>query len=206
MRDRQKLTNWQRFMLYHRFFRSSGFYRFFLRNFLRVIIILGAIIGLIFGLEHYILEDLRDDFLFWLSQLPHVGVWVVYAISETLLGLIPPDLFIIWANKFDKPILYLTLLGGISYGAGILSYIIGNYFGTKKRVEHWLLNRYAIFVKRLRQWGGLLIIVAALLPLPYSTVCMLAGLVKYPLPKLALYGLTRIIRFYIYASFLLKIF
>lgn len=193
-------------MLYHRFFRSSGFYRFFLRNFLRVVIIIGSILGLIFLLEHYILEGLRDDFLFWLSQLPHVGVWVVYAISETLLGLIPPDLFIIWSAKFNKPVLYLTLLGGISYGAGILSYIIGHYFGTKKRVERWLLNRYANFVKRLRQWGGLLIIVAALLPLPYSTVCMLAGLVKYPLPKLALYGLSRILRFYIYASFLMKIF
>lgn len=206
MKDRQKLTYWQRFMLYHRFFRSSGFYRFFLRNFLRVVIIIGLIIGAVLLLEHYILEDLRNDFLYWLHQLPHVGVWIVYAISETLLGLIPPDIFIIWADKFGKPFMYLSLLGIISYFAGFLSYYIGRFFGKKDKVERLLLQKYGTFVKKLRQWGGLLLVVAALLPLPYSAVCMIAGLVKYPFPKLAFYGFSRIIRFFIYASFLFKFF
>ncbi len=206
MKERNKISRWQRFILYHRFFRSSGFYRFFLRNFIRVVIIVGSIIGALLLLEHYFLESIRSDFLAWLAGLPHIGVWVVYSVSEIFLGLIPPDLFIIWSAKFGKPVFYLSLLGTVSYFAGLISYAIGKYFGRKKRVESWLLNRYGVFVKRLRQWGGLLIIVAALLPLPYSAVCMISGLVKYPLPKLAFYGISRILRFFIYASFLLRIF
>jgi len=206
LRERQRLSNWQRFNLYHRFFRSSGFYRFFLRNFLRVVIIAGAIIGAIFLLEHFIFHDFRDDIVSWLHELPHLGVWVVYSLSETFLGLIPPDFFIVWASKFGHPYLYLALLGIVSYIAGILSYLIGHYFGRKKRVENWLINKYGGFVKKLKQWGGLLIIVAALLPLPYSAVCMISGLVKYPLPKLVIYGISRILRFFLYALFLFKIF
>lgn len=206
MRERQRLSNWQRFVLYHRFFRSSGFYRFFLRNFFRVLFIIGAVIVAIFFLEHFIFNDFRDDIVIWLHGLPHAGVWVVYSVSETLLGLIPPDFFIVWSSKFGHPYIYLALLAIISYLAGIISYLIGYYFGKKKRVEYWLLSKYGGFVKKLKQWGGLLIIVAALLPLPYSAICMISGFVKYPLPKLMLYGIARILRFFLYALFLFRIF
>lgn len=204
--ERLRLSGWQRFSLYHRFFRSSGFYRFFLRSLLKVILIVGLIIGGLLLIEHYFLDDIRVNFVNWLHELPHVGVWIVYSLSEILLGLIPPDLFIIWSSKFGHPLAYLTLLGVISYVAGFVSYYIGMYFGKKRRVEKWLIDKYGRFVKQLRQWGGLLIIVAALFPLPYSAVCMIAGLVKYPFPKLIIFGLSRILRYYLYALFLFELF
>lgn len=206
LKEHTRISGWQRFLLYHRFFRSSGFYRFFLRNLIKVILIIGLVIGSVLVLERYLLHDLRENFVGWLHNLPHLGVWVVYSISETLLGLIPPDLFIIWSSKFGQPFLYLTLLGAVSYLAGFLSYFIGRYFGRKRRVERWLMGKYGKFVKQLRQWGGLLVIVAALLPLPYSAVCMISGLIKYPFSKLALYGISRILRYYLYALFLFEIF
>ncbi|MDA3865162.1 MAG: hypothetical protein PF489_00275 [Salinivirgaceae bacterium] len=169
-------------------------------------LIAGSIIGGLLLVEHYFLNDLREQFVNWLHQLPHAGVWVVYSLSETFLGLIPPDLFIVWSAKLGNPLFYLTLLGIISYAGGMISYFIGKKLGTKRTVEFWLMNKYGKFVKQLRQWGGLLIIVAALFPLPYSAVCMIAGLVKYPLPMLAMFGISRVFRFYLYALFLFEMF
>jgi membrane protein YqaA with SNARE-associated domain len=66
-------------------------------------------------------------------------------------------------------------------------------------------RRYAMHVVNFNKWGGLLIIIAALFPLPWGVTCSVAGLMKYPRKKFLLYALTRIVRFYIYASALYHI-
>lgn len=52
---------------------------------------------------------------------------------------------------------------------------------------------------KVYQLGGFVIVFSALLPLPYSAVCMAAGAVKYSFKRLLLLGLTRFLRFYGYA-------
>jgi membrane protein DedA with SNARE-associated domain len=51
----------------------------------------------------------------------------------------------------------------------------------------------------IEKWGGLVIIMAALFPLPFAMISTIAGIVKYPFKTYLLYGLTRYIRFYLYA-------
>ena len=53
-------------------------------------------------------------------------------------------------------------------------------------------------LKNIRKWGGFLILVGALLPLPFSISCMAAGIIQYPLKNVVLFGLFRFVRFALY--------
>jgi membrane protein DedA with SNARE-associated domain len=50
----------------------------------------------------------------------------------------------------------------------------------------------------LRKWGGLIIAVGALLPLPFAIASMAAGMIKYDFKAFLLFALLRFLRFAIY--------
>ena len=47
--------------------------------------------------------------------------------------------------------------------------------------------------------GEFLILIGALLPVPFSITCVAAGMIKYPLKGVVLFGLFRFVRFALYA-------
>jgi len=129
----------------------------------------------------------------------------VFFLSETILGLIPPDLFIIWAKKFTHPYAVVLLLSVLSYLAGLLAYYMGVKLGGFRKISHVINVKFADQFRMLRNWGGLIIVIAALLPLPYSTMCLGAGMLKYSLKALLILGLFRIVRFFAYAAVLYQV-
>jgi membrane protein YqaA with SNARE-associated domain len=58
----------------------------------------------------------------------------------------------------------------------------------------------------MKKWGGVFIVISALLPFPYAIVCTVCGMTNYSRKRLLLLGLTRIARFLIYAVFLYRMF
>jgi hypothetical protein len=144
---------------------------------------------------HYIVENLSDEF-----------VLIVFLLSESFLGLIPPDIFIIWAGKFNSPLLFITILGILSYIGGIFSYFIGNRISTIPKIRAYselALNKYILLA---RKWGGAFIVISALFPFsPFSMVVIAVSLLKYPFRLYLLFGLSRIIRFVVQGVFYLKI-
>ena len=118
--------------------------------------------------------------------------------SETLLGLIPPEIFIAWTKKTTEPILNLTILTTLSYFGGLSSYFIGEKSLKIKAVKNYLEIKMEKHLKNSKKWGGILIIVGALLPLPFSISCMAAGMIKYPFKSVILFGLFRFVRFALY--------
>jgi membrane protein YqaA with SNARE-associated domain len=68
-----------------------------------------------------------------------------------------------------------------------------------------LLKFYANHLDKIKKWGAVFIILAALFPLPYATVCTLAGILKYPVSRLTFIGLFRIARFFIYAPIVIGV-
>jgi membrane protein YqaA with SNARE-associated domain len=119
-------------------------------------------------------------------------------VSETLLGLIPPEIFIAWTKKTTEPILNLTILTTLSYFGGLSSYFIGEKSLKIKAVKNYLEIKMEKHLKNSKKWGGILIIVGALLPLPFSISCMAAGMIKYPFKSVILFGLFRFVRFALY--------
>jgi len=128
-----------------------------------------------------------------------LGIISVFFASESLLGLIPPELFIAWSGKSSSPILYLSLLALASYLGGVISYFIGRWMTKIPAVHEAIEVKMAQHIKNTRKWGGFLIIVGALLPIPFAMTSIAAGIIKFPFPSYLMFGLLRFVRFYLYA-------
>ena len=122
----------------------------------------------------------------------------VFFISEALLGLIFPDLFIMWAVAEPTPELYVLFLGVLSYFGGIVSFLIGKLIGDYRFFEKIVRNVRSKYAHQIQKFGGFFVVLAALTPIPFSPVSMLAGSMDFKFRSFLLYSLTRILRFLIY--------
>lgn len=184
--------------LLHQYYKYTGFYRFVLRSLKKAALPVLGIIIVLFLLNKYVLS-IDDGLEFISTRLSVTGVFITFFISESFLGLIPPEIFIGWAKKTTSPIFNLTLLAILSYSGGIISYYIGKKAAELKATKHYLEKKLAKHLKNTSKWGGFLIIVGALFPIPFSITCMAAGIIKYPVKGVFLFGLFRFARFAIYA-------
>ena len=184
--------------LLHQYYRYTGFYTFIGNSLKNSAIPLILIIFGLYLVNEYVFTI--DDGLEFLTQtFSRTGVLIVFFISETLLGLIPPEIFIAWSKKTATPILNLSILATLSYIGGILSYFIGKTIQKITTVKNYLEVKMAKHLKNTGKWGGFLILIRALLPVPFSITCVAAGMIKYPLKGVVLFGLFRFVRFALYA-------
>ena len=188
----------ERLKISHQWNKKTGLYPFIGKIALKLILIIVLIVAVVLLLNHFFnLEAIINDYIF---KHDTPGILISFLISETLLGLIPPDLFIMWSDKFNAPFQWLTILGTISYIGGLNAYFLGKAALRFPRIKNWLEKRSEEFFVRIRKWGGIIIILAALFPLPFATTTLAAGMVRYPLKQTMLFGLTRYIRFYLYGA------
>jgi membrane protein YqaA with SNARE-associated domain len=93
----------------------------------------------------------------------------------------------------------LAILTIISYGAGILGYYIGKVFSKTKLYQERIREKYLKqYEGKLKTFGGYLVFVGAVTPVPFSATCMLAGSVNLNIRYFLLICITRIIRFAFY--------
>lgn len=203
-KTRQKNNTAKHIKVYHRYFNGSGFYKFVFNLILKLFLIIAAIVGVFFLLK-LLNIDIKTLFIDFVTNVPDYLVWLVFFVSESFLGLIPPDLFIVWGEKFKNPFLITTFLALLSYIGGFVSYCIGAVLMRNKKINHYIRGRYENIIVFLQRWGGFFVLIAALLPFPYSIATLLSGMVKYRIGRLALFGLARLARFYIYAAVLFEV-
>jgi len=127
-----------------------------------------------------------------------VGVLTLFFVSESFLGLIPPEIFIAWSKKTTEPILNLIFIAILSYIGGIISFFVGKAALRIKVIKNYLEIKMEKQLKNTSKWGGFLIVVGALLPVPFSITCMASGMIKYPIKGVLVFGLLRFVRFAIY--------
>lgn len=191
--------------IYHFYYKKKGVYSFLFKNMAKIAIGLLALIAIL-----YFVKGLIPDFDNSLDQLINrfdtLPVLSIFLLSESILGLIPPDLFIVWSQKFDYPYAMISLLALLSYLGGLISYYIGKRLGSLPRINSWIKKKFIVHFDKIQKWGGVLIIFAALFPLPFSPVCMVAGMVRFPIPAFLSLALFRFARFFAYALVLFKVF
>lgn len=133
-----------------------------------------------------------------------VLIYSIFIISELAFGIIPPELFMIWALQEGEPVRYVFIIAqfsSLSYLSGIAGYFFGWFLQTTlffRFVRRKYLRKYE---DRLAQFGSYLLIVASLTPVPYSGICMLVGSARFRFRKLVIYTLFRFLRFFLYAWF-----
>lgn len=175
--------------------RKRGVYGYMWWTGLKILLLYALImIPLVLIGKHFI--NVTALFNFFTDNLSDPFIFIVFLLSESFLGMIPPDIFVIWSAKFNSPFLLLTILGILSYAGGIIAYFIGKWLSGRKRIKAYserVLNKYITMV---RKWGGAFIIIAAIFPFsPFSMVVIAVSLMKYPLSLYLIFGVSRIIRF-----------
>lgn len=193
-----------RLQLLHQYYSYTGFYGFLGSSLLKAIPLIILFVAGLLSI-HFFVIDVNVLLNKVTETFPAFGILTVFFISESILGLIPPELFIAWSSKSATPIFHLSMLAVLSYAGGIVSYYIGKAITKIPSVHEYLEIKMAKNIRNTRKWGGFLIVVGALLPIPYSLTTMTAGIIKYPLNSLLLFGLLRFVRFYIYALAIFKI-
>ncbi|MBN1118935.1 MAG: VTT domain-containing protein [Bacteroidales bacterium] len=174
--------------------------KFILSNILKALLWLAAFLGAYLLFRRFVNIDYFD----WLKPVfdNERLMYILFLVSEIIIGVVPPEIFFIWALRFEELAHFLFVIGSlalISYMAGIIGYFIGRYLNRTLYFRYIKIRFLRKMDKRLKQYGLYLIIVAALTPVPFSGVAMLVGSTRYPFVKYFMFSLTRFLRFAIYA-------
>mgnify|MGYP000874937806 FL=1 len=205
MKQKIKLkTEKSRVQLLHQYYSYTGFYAFVGQAIKKALPYIIVIVSIIFVLNQFF--NIDKGLIHLTEVLPVSGVLMFFLASESFLGLVPPEIFIAWSGKLNQPWLYLSILAFLSYFGGLCSYWIGIGITKIPTVHNYLEQKMEKQLKNSRKWGGFLIVVGALLPLPFSISCMAAGIIEFPLKSVMLYGSLRLVRFLIYGLVIFHVF
>ena len=192
-----------RLVLLHQYYNYTGFYTFVWQAIKKALPYIVAIIIAIYTVNHFF--NINAALVRLTGLLPSYGVLSFFFVSETLLGLVPPEIFIAWAGKMYSPWFYLSILAVLSYGGGLLSYWMGRSITKMPSVHNYLETKMEKQLKNSKKWGGFLIVVGALLPLPFSISCIAAGIIEFPFKNVIIFGSLRLVRFAIYGLIIFNV-
>ncbi|MBU3822228.1 short-chain dehydrogenase [Flavobacteriaceae bacterium XHP0103] len=197
-------TGKSRSRLLHQYYQYTGFYAFVWKSILKALPAIIVLVAAVYIFNHFF--NINGLLVQMTETLPAWGVLSVFFASETLLGLIPPEIFIAWAAKMYSPWLFLSILGFLSYFGGLISYWIGVAITKIPKVHNYMEVKMAKQLKNSKKWGGFLIVVGAMLPLPFSISCLAAGIIKFPFKSVMAFGSLRLLRFLIYGLIIFHVF
>jgi membrane protein DedA with SNARE-associated domain len=173
---------------------------FLIRNGLKGLAWLAAILALYFLFKEVVLSNASDEFIAKFYAQPII-IYLIYAGSEFFFGIIPPELFMIWAINKSDAIHYLfnlAFFASVSYVMGYINFLIGQFFYKNETFKYWKTKILKDSAEKMKRYGIFLIIVAALTPLPWSAVSLLVGSAGYPSKRYLKYALFRFLRFAVY--------
>ncbi len=134
-------------------------------------------------------------------DLPSAFVFILFFLSEVILGIIPPELFMIWAIT-SKPISsylsYIIIFSILSYTAGFAAFLFGKYLHNTWLYEFMKKNIIGKYERKINTYGWLVIVVAAITPIPFSATSAVVGAVGFGQKKYLFYSLARFLRYAIY--------
>lgn len=175
--------------------------RFVLKYTLRAIIYLVIIVVIAVIFKKIVIDHNPQ---FWIEKFysKPLIIYLIYIGSEVFFGLFPPEIFMYWSlnlGNTDVYILNVAFFTLVSVLAGHLAYFIGRLL--YKRFSEKLYKRkfFIKYIPWVEKFGPALIIIAAMTPLPWSTICLIMGAIRFDYRKFTLYSISRIIRYALYA-------
>ena len=197
--------NLRRWGLVHRYYKITRFYSFLKNTAYQAFFMIVIFVLLLMAVNFFIIDInlLINNILETYS--PKIVI-LCFLISESILGLIPPEIFILWSSKSGSPFLFLFALATASYIGGVMSYFIGMRISLMPAVSKHIEQKIKQHIINLRKWGGLFIVLGAISPIPHSIVSIGAGLIGYKFKYYLLWSLFRYLRFVIYYFVILQVF
>ena len=163
-------------------------------------------VGIVLLLERYIPKENVEK---WLQEGSEVFAYVLafFFFSEATVGLVPPELVTTPMAHFFKEntggtwmfLSYTLIISALSYGGGVVAYWVGRNLMRARRYKRFLLFFLKKEYKVLLRHGKVLIVLAAVTPIPFSLFCMLLGSLRYDFKVFAIFSLPRFLRVSVYA-------
>ena len=196
--------NLRRWSLVHRYYKITRFYSFLKNTAYQAFFMIVIFVLLLMAVNFFIIDIhlLINNILETYS--PKIVI-LFFLISESILGLIPPEMFILWSSKSGSPFLFLFALATVSYIGGAVSYFIGMRISLVPAVSKHVERKIKQHIINLRKWGGLFIVLGAISPISHSVVSIGAGLIDYKFKYYLLWSLFRYSRFVIYYLVFLQV-
>lgn len=194
-----------RLAVLNRYYRITRFYAFLKNIGIKAGIALLGFVLVFLAIDLFIID--ANELFTLISE--SYSAWIVFSVffvSEVLMGILPPEIFIVWGLNSVSPWLTIFFLAALSYTTGLFSYLLGRLLYTLPSVQHYIGRKIPRHIVNLRKWGGFFIFVGAVLPLPHSLVSFASGLIKFKLKYYLLWALFRFVRFFVFAVIILKIF
>ena len=191
--------------LINRYYKITNFYSFLKGTAIKAGIVIVAFVSIFLALEYFFFDfnSILDRFVATYSS---ISILSFFLLSETILGLIPPEIFIAWASKTTSPWFFLFTIATMSYLGGVIAYFVGNRLFLIPAVKNHIENKITKHIVNLRKWGGLFVFIGAMLPIPHSIVSLACGLIKYKFKNYLLWALFRYVRFALYGIVIFQIF
>lgn len=192
------LNSIQRLLVLNRYYRITKFYIFLKSLSIKTGILLGSLVSAFILLDFYLL-DLEGIISFIAREYSGWFLYMMLFVSEAIIGLLPPELFIAWSSKTDHRWLNLIGLATMSYAGGVMAYYIGKSIYLIPSVKNYVEIKMNRNIRNLKRWGGVFVFAGAMLPLPHSLVSLACGIINYKIKYYLFWALFRYVRFFLYA-------
>ena len=131
-----------------------------------------------FVVVNYIGGDDYSAAVDWFDE--NLGMWgiflYVYVVDTLILPLSPDFVFPIAASM--NPFIVVPVIGTASALGGVTSYAIGLLLHKIPLVKKYTDRAAVKWGAYIRKYGIAFVLLAGILPLPFSTICVLAGALK----------------------------
>lgn len=155
-------------------------------------------------LAFVIFRNLFDDYekvLEGLQGRPFL-IYSVFFLSEMSFGLIPPEVLMEIFSYPDKQWLFwvhISIMTVLSYLGGIVAFYIGRLLDKVDVVHRFTANpKFAGNIELYKKYGGVLILISAVTPVPFATVSLISGALGFPLRTYLMWAAPRVLRFVVY--------
>jgi hypothetical protein len=108
------MSRYKRIFLLNRNYRIKKFYDFLNDTAIKGGLVINFFVALLLILEYFFF-DLNSLIYILVESFSSTTIFVVFLISETVLGLIPPAIFINWSSESFTPWLFLFIIASLSY-------------------------------------------------------------------------------------------
>ena len=124
MKNKTKTQKKSKIELLHQYYSYTGFYAFIGKSLKKALWPVVIVIIALLLFNNYV-YNVNEGLKHFTDTFTDIQVFTVFFLSESFLGLIPPEIFIAWSKKTSEPIFNLVLLAFISYVGGVISFFIG---------------------------------------------------------------------------------
>lgn len=181
---------------------SDQEYRAFVRrSALRAVIYFALIVGAFF-LYQTLMPDNWKALLAPINNHPQL-VFLIYTLSETFFGIIPPEFFVMWATGFglETYSLMIALLAILSFAGALINFYVGRHLHQGRIYRLLIEGRFYKYVGYYQRFGGIIILISAVTPLPFAAISLISGTLGFNFKSYLIYASTRFLRFLFYGIF-----